>query len=321
MTLADHFQAAREEERTAAVLVRGLHKKFGSVQVLAGLNLTIKQGQIAGVLGPNGAGKTTLLNVVQGMIPFDLGEVSVHKLDVAREPSALRKLINVAMQPGALPPNLTPRELVDLYLKIYADRGDPGAVLATMELEHKGDERIGHLSAGQKQRVTIALALIGQPRLVLLDEPTSDLDPQSRLLVWQLLRDYVKARGCTIVLTTQQMDEAERLCDEVAILDGGTIVTKGTRRKLLEEHCPGIQLTFSANEKAIAYCRAQHAVALTEEKDGMRIRLSFGSTAAALSAMHDLMKLPDGGVADVHFHIPTLEDVFVKLTGRSLRGH
>ena len=214
--------------------VRNLRKAYGSVLAVDGLDLEVRAQECFGLIGPNGAGKTTTIEICEGLLERDSGEVDVLGQTWERDGPALRQRIGISLQETQLSEKLTVRELLSLFRSFYERPHDVGYVLAAVQLEDKASARIGALSGGQKQRLAVACALIGDPELLFLDEPTTGLDPQSRRQLWDVI-DRFRASGRSIVLTTHYMEEAERLCDRVAIVDHGNIIARGTPQQLIED--------------------------------------------------------------------------------------
>src|SRR5215471_2061769 len=205
-----------------AIVVAGLKKSYGSTRAVDGVSFDVGRGEVFGLLGPNGAGKTTTVETLEGYRTPDAGAVRVLGLDPVREARALRPRIGVMLQEGGLYPRLKPLELLRLFAAYYDDPESPEALLDTIGLRDSADTPVRRLSGGQAQRLSLACALIGRPEVVFLDEPTAGMDPHARATTWQLVED-MKARGVTVLLTTHAMDEAEHLCDRVAIIAGGKL--------------------------------------------------------------------------------------------------
>ena len=225
-----------------AIRVEKLRKTYGDVEALAGVTFEVRAGEIFGVLGPNGAGKTTLIEILEGLRLAESGAAAVLGVDVPKHLDSIRDRIGIAMQKMALPPLLTVQETVRLYAVIYPDSQRPDELIRSLGLEEKRHTLIRHLSGGQLQRLTVALALVGNPHILFLDEPTSELDPQGRRALWDLLLDPQQRAGRTVVLTTHQMDEAQHLCDRVAILDRGHVLAIGSPSDLIDQYCPRMTL-------------------------------------------------------------------------------
>lgn len=208
---------------TAMIEVRQLHKRYGDTVAVDDVSLTVDEGEIFGILGPNGAGKTTTVECVEGLRQPDGGTVRVLGLDPSRDRAEVTQVLGVQLQDARLPERLRVDEALDLYRAFYRDPADPGELLDALGLREVAGRRFGKLSGGQRQRLSIALALVGNPRVAVLDELTTGLDPRARREAWRLI-EAVRARGVTIVLVTHFMDEAERLCDRVAVIDAGRVV-------------------------------------------------------------------------------------------------
>jgi ABC-2 type transport system ATP-binding protein len=215
------------------IVARDLRKSYGSLRAVDGISFEVAPGEVFGILGPNGAGKTTTLEMIEGMRPIDSGHASVDGLDVAADPRAVKARIGIQLQASSFFDELNLTELLVLFGHLYHKKVDPRALLADVELAEKARSLVRTLSGGQKQRFSIAAALVNDPRVVFLDEPTTGLDPQARRHVWGLVT-AMRGRGHTVVLTTHYMEEAETLCDRVAIMDGGRIVALDTPDALVE---------------------------------------------------------------------------------------
>lgn len=304
-----------------AIDIRGLKKSYGDTVALDGIDITVRYGEVLGILGPNGAGKTTLMEIMEGLTTFDAGQVSVLGYDVGRNPESLRGKINVTMQGGALPPALQVGELLSLYLSIYNSSEPVSAILERVGLTQKSDSRIGRLSGGQRQRLALALALIGKSGLLMLDEPTSELDPQGRRLVWESIQNDVDAGQCTVIITTHQMEEAATLCDRVIILDQGKIIAAGTPQELVQTHCPGLTLVFKCDRKPDPDRLGIFAegASCSETREGVTLRVPCSDFTEAMAKAGAIRA--HGGLAfnQMAVETKTLEDVFLQLTGRILR--
>jgi ABC-2 type transport system ATP-binding protein len=225
MTLAD--------PSTPALRVQGLRKAYSDVVAVDGLDLQVDAGECFALLGPNGAGKTTTIEICEGLLPADSGDVEVLGRRWETDEKELRELLGIQLQDTQLSEKLTVDETLTLFQSFYRDARDVGEVIDQVELGEKRHSRVGGLSGGQKQRLAIACALVGNPQLLFLDEPTTGLDPVSRRQLWELISKF-QAEGKTIVLTTHYMEEAERLCDRVAIVDHGRLIAMGTPHDLIE---------------------------------------------------------------------------------------
>lgn len=218
----------------AIISVRDLVKKYGDFTAVNGLSFDVEEGEVFGLLGPNGAGKTTTLEIIETLREKTSGKVIVDGKDLDTQPNEIKKVIGVQLQAAGFYPNLNLRELVDLFAGLYNVKADPVALLRSVNLEDKAKNKFKELSGGQKQRFSIATTIINKPKIVFLDEPTTGLDPQARRNLWELIRE-LKASGTTIVITTHYMDEAEELCDRVAIVDSGKIISLNTPDHLIDD--------------------------------------------------------------------------------------
>ena len=303
-----------------AVRCRGLQKRYGDVVAVAGLDLEVRAGECFGLLGPNGAGKTTTVEILEGLLEPDAGEVEVLGMRWGRDAAALRQRLGIQLQETQLNEKLSVGEVVSLFRSFYARGPSPEAVIAMVGLEAKRTAWVGKLSGGQRQRLAVACALVNEPDLLFLDEPTTGLDPQSRRQLWTLLGEY-RTRGGTIVLTTHYMDEAQVLCDRVAIVDRGRVIALGSPRELIASLGAEHVIEFAVE--------GGQAVPLPRLRalDGVRdVRPSEGTTCVHASELHRVLPalletLAAEGLTLTQFatHQATLEDVFVAHTGRHLR--
>jgi ABC-2 type transport system ATP-binding protein len=308
-------------EPQAALVCRGLVKSYGAVKAVAGLDLEVRAGECFGLLGPNGAGKTTTVEICEGLNEPDAGEVSVLGQSWAGESLALRARLGVQLQETKFPEKLRVREVVALFRSFYPRGLSVNETLAVVQLQEKRDAYVKTLSGGQKQRLSLACALVGDPELLFLDEPTTGLDPQSRLQSWGIV-EGLRARGRTVLLTTHYMEEAEHLCDRVAIVDHGKLIALGTPRELMAslgaEHVIEFALEGGARPLPPELLRALPSVEGVAQEDG-RCRLTVREVHRTIPAL--LKALSDHGASfsQLTTHHATLEDVFVSLTGRTLR--
>ena len=301
----------------AVIAVSGLSKQYGALRAVDAVSLDVQQGEIFGLIGPNGAGKTTTMECIEGLRAPDAGRVSVLGLDPRRDTAALLPRMGVQLQEAQLQKRITVREAIDLWSALYRTQLDGYQLLEQLGLGGKSRARFMTLSGGQKQRLFIALALINDPEVVFLDELTTGLDPQARRAIWELVRG-IRERGKTVFLTTHLMEEAERLCDRVAIIDHGRIVDIDSPVGLVRRHCPERTLLIDTDDPGAADALA--AVA------GVSSCLREGPTVIVRAQGVDVMTgvircLADRRIAVTDFRtvVPTLEDVFLKLTGHSVR--
>ncbi len=303
-----------------ALAVRALHKRYSDVVAVGGLDLEVHPGECFGLLGPNGAGKTTTIEICEGLLTPDSGDVEVLGRRWSTDERELRQLLGIQLQETQLAEKLTVRETMGLFRSFY-DRGrEPEDVIALVQLEEKSRARVGSLSGGQKQRLALACALVGDPRLLFLDEPTTGLDPQARRQLWELIGE-LRAGGRTIVLTTHYMEEAERLCDRVAIIDHGRAIALGTPRELVETLGADHVVEFALGEVSSLSTDVLAALAGVRSVRGSdgSWALTVGELHVALPAILAEVERRGATLAELRTHSATLEDVFVSLTGRHLR--
>lgn len=316
---------AGEGERTV-MSARRLTKCYGRgdarSDALIGVDLDVREGEIVGVLGPNGAGKTTLVSILEGVIEADSGTAMVLGEDV-RDPDALTRIkprLGISMQHGVLPPLLKVVELLEFKRALYPVSRDTDELLERLGLETKRGAQYRHLSGGQQQRVVLAMALVGDPELMFLDEPTSQLDPQARRIVWDMLMEQRQRRNAGILVTTHQMEEAERFCDRVLILDHGKVIASGTPRTLIAAHCPERFLEFATSPQQDLTFLPTAEVGEPRGDGLMAVRIRDASLDAVLS---DLLRRHGSGelvLEELRVTSQTLEDVFIALTGRGIRA-
>ena len=306
-------------ERTdTAVRCRGLVKRYADVVAVNGLDLEVRRGECFGLLGPNGAGKTTTIEILEGLTSPDAGEVEILGSRWDRDGKALRERMGISLQETQLNEKLTVGETVRLFRSFYQQGRDPEGVLVKLSLDEKRNARVGKLSGGQKQRLAVACALVGDPELLFLDEPTTGLDPQSRLQLWQQVMDF-RAGGGTVLLTTHYMDEAERLCDRVAIVDRGQVIALGTPVELISSlHAANVIEFSSEPEMDEASLRALPGVTEPHRR-GPNWSLPVGSLAETVPVLLALVERSGAKLINLSTHRATLEDLFVSLTGRALR--
>ena len=308
----------------AILEVAGLHASYGRgdrrVQALAGVDLQVRAGEIFGLLGPNGAGKTTLLAVIEGLHRPDRGSVQVAGIDVLRRPQQVKPLLGIQLQHTALMDDLTAGELIQLYAALYAIFPTPADVerrLAEYGLAGQAGVFPRRLSGGQQQRLALALAQVNNPALVLLDEPSSALDPHARRAVWDLIR-HMQAEGKTVILTTHSMEEAEALCDRVAIVHEGRVIACGAPAELVAGLGAASRIVTDADlglEQALALEGVGKA-----GSDGRQLTIETHDLLRTLANLYTLAEAGGVRLGDITLRQPNLEDVFLQLTGRRLRG-
>jgi ABC-2 type transport system ATP-binding protein len=309
-----------------ALRVRGLSKSFGDIVAVDGLDLEVHPGECFGLLGPNGAGKTTTIEICEGLTHPDAGEVEVLGHAWHRDADELRQRLGIQLQETQLAEKLTVEETLRLFRSFYRRGRDIQDVIALVQLEEKRRARVGTLSGGQKQRLALGCALVGDPDLVFLDEPTTGLDPQARRQVWELV-EQLKRAGRTILLTTHYMDEAERLCDRVMIVDHGRNIALGTPRQLIAGLGAEQIVSFAVEQPVAGELDGAVLEAIaTAVRATQPARATDGGWELPVAATHEaipalLAELDRRGLplSELRTHLPTLEDVFVSLTGRALR--
>ncbi len=303
-----------------AVLCRGLVKRYGDVVAVDGLDLEIPPGECFGLLGPNGAGKTTTIEILQGLLVPDAGEVRVLGLTWAEHAAELRQRMGSQLQETKLADKLTVRETIRLFRSFYRRGTSEDEVLDIVQLREKAGTWVSKLSGGQRQRLAVACALVCQPDILFLDEPTTGLDPQSRRQLWDVILRF-RAGGGTILLTTHYMEEAERLCDRVAVMDHGRMLALGTPRELIAslgaEHVVEFALADGANLDPNRL-RSLPGVADLRGEDG-KTRLTVTRVHETVPALMQLLAERGAVLSELTTHHATLEDVFLALTGRHLR--
>ncbi len=305
----------------AALCVRNLRKAYKDVVAVDGLELEVRWGECFGLLGPNGAGKTTTIEICEGLTAADSGDVEVLGMRWNADAKELRQRLGIQLQETQLSEKLTVMETVRLFRSFFRRGPEAAAVIVLVQLGEKRKSRVGSLSGGQKQRLALACALVGDPDFLFLDEPTTGLDPQARRQVWELIEQF-KLAGRTILMTTHYMDEAERLCDRVAIMDHGKAIAAGTPRELIASIAAEQMVEFSAGGAA----QALDVSALRRIKGVREVHAENGSVRMQVTELHQavpalLDELDRQGVplTELRTHSASLEDVFVILTGRHLR--
>jgi ABC-2 type transport system ATP-binding protein len=304
-----------------ALRVANLRKAYKDVVAVDGIDLTVRSGECFGLLGPNGAGKTTTIEICEGLTEPDSGDVEVLGLRWASNAQALRQRLGIQLQETQLADKLTVAETLRLFRSFF-DRGPaPEDVIALVQLDEKRAARVSDLSGGQKQRLALACALVGDPDLLFLDEPTTGLDPQARRQLWDLIEEFKKA-GRTILLTTHYMDEAERLCDELAIMDHGKVIARGTPGALIAsigaEHLVELSTGDAAHAVDLPALRQVVGVRDARAENGT-IRIQATELHRAVPAVLEELRRQGIPLTELGTHSATLEDVFVSLTGRHLR--
>jgi len=301
----------------SVIQVAGLRKRYGSTVAVDDVSFEVYDGEIFGLIGPNGAGKTTTMECVEGVRSPDAGRISVLGMDPVRDVYALQQRVGVQLQEAHLQKRIKVREAVALWASLYRKTVDTDTLLGQLGLQDKRNAWFMTLSGGQKQRLFIALALINDPELVFLDELTTGLDPQARRAIWDLVRG-IRARGKTVFLTTHLMEEAERLCDRVAIIDHGRIVDINSPAGLIRRHCPQRTVILTTEDTtADEKLRALPGVEVTRNETGALV--VRGDAADLMTGVIACLADHRIRVTDFQTVVPTLEDVFLKLTGHTIR--
>jgi len=323
--VADLGTRAREQGDGPSLLLRGVRKAFADVQAVDGLDLEVPRGECFGLLGPNGAGKTTTIEMCEGLTTPDQGTVEVLGLNWHNGADSLRQRIGIQLQETQFPDKLTVEETLRMFRSFFKRGISVDESIRTAQLEEKRSSRVGGLSGGQKQRLAMACALVGDPELLFLDEPTTGLDPQARRHLWDLV-DGLKQAGRTIILTTHYMDEAERLCDRVAIMDHGKVIALGTPQQLIgtiggedivEFAVSGIEATGHGSVD-VAPLLAIPGVQSHRVDAGLH-QLSVSELHLAVPRIFAALNQQGLHLSEFRTHSATLEDVFVRMTGRNLR--
>jgi len=306
---------------TSEVLtVQNLTKAFGDVRAVNGLSFSVRRGEIFGFLGPNGAGKTTTLSMIEGIRLPDDGDIQIFGLDICKDTAQIKRRIGVQLQSTSLLADLTALEQVELFGRLYGraiNRPTALALLEQVDLAEKANTLPAKMSGGQQQRLALALALVNDPEIVFLDEPTAGLDPQARRALWELIRK-LRDEGRTIILTTHYMEEAEALSHRIAIIDHGELLALDTPGALIAQLEGLSAITISAPLPIEACKRLTGVQSLTQE--GELIRIQTNDIPGTIAALLDLAKETGVALTDLHVQQPSLEDVFLNLTGRNIRN-
>ena len=315
---------ANHGDSAPSLLLRGLRKAFGDVVAVNGLDLEVARGECFGLLGPNGAGKTTTIEICEGLTAADAGTVKLLGLDWHTGAEELRQRIGIQLQETQFPEKATVEETLRLFRSFYRRGISVDESIRTAQLEEKRGARVGTLSGGQKQRLAMACALVGDPELLFLDEPTTGLDPQARRHLWDLV-EQLKQAGRTIILTTHYMEEAERLCDRVAIMDHGRTIAQGTTQQLVAlvgaDHI--VEFAVAGRDTDLAQMNVALLTAIpsvqSHRVDAGLHQLSVSELHTAVPRIFAALEEQGLNLSEFRTHSATLEDVFVSLTGRTLR--
>jgi ABC-2 type transport system ATP-binding protein len=312
---------------TLAIRCTDLKKTYPGrppVEAVRGIDLEVRAGECFGVLGPNGAGKTTTIEMIEGLLPVSSGSIEVFGLAWGKHDDEIRQRIGISLQETRLAEKLSVLETITLFRSFYKQGVDPLAAMQAVSLESKAKAWVKTLSGGQKQRLAVACALVGDPDMLFLDEPTTGLDPQSRRQLWEIIRGY-RASGRTVMLTTHYMDEAEKLCDRVAVVDQGKIIALGSPRELIASLAGDHVIEFSLDELAIANSAMVLPAWLAEipsvkevRQEESRIALEVTEPHLAVPRLLERLSREGRTLTSLTTRHASLEDVFVKLTGRHL---
>jgi ABC-2 type transport system ATP-binding protein len=308
---------------TPAIRCAGLVKTYAGkppVEAVRGLDLEVARGECFGLLGPNGAGKTTTLEILEGLLDATAGSVEIFGLSWGRDDRAIRERIGISLQETRLSDRLSVRETLVLFRSFYRQGLHPDEAMERVSLQEKAEAWVEKLSGGQKQRLAVACALVGDPDLLFLDEPTTGLDPQSRRQLWDVIRG-IRASGRTVLLTTHYMDEAEKLCDRVAVIDHGKVIAQGPPAELIARlggaHVLDVALQDGRTPDLNALAGLPSVRSVREEAG--RVCLTVGEPHVALPALLESLRAGDFALSALNTRHVSLEDVFVTLTGRHLR--
>ena len=307
-----------DKTTTAQVVVRDLRKRYGDTRAVDGVSFTVHQGEVFGLLGPNGAGKTSTVEIIEGLRARDGGDVSVCGFDPATQADEVKQRLGVTLQATALPDKIQVREALTLFASFYRQHADVDELLKLVTLEEKATNQFDQLSGGQQQRLAVALALVNDPAVVILDEPTTGLDPQARRELHGVIAG-LKARGKTVILTTHYIEEAERLCDRVAIVERGKIIALDTPQQLIARSSGHSRIELrTAAAVELGQLRQLPFVESVSETNGA-YTLRSAAVARTLAELIKWLEAAGHELLDLHVTRPTLEDVFIELTGRRIR--
>ncbi len=302
-----------------AIHVTDVKKYYGATKAVDGISFAVRQGEIFGMLGPNGAGKSTTIEMIEGLRVPDAGAITVLGLQQPRQANAIKERIGIQLQTTALYPLLTVTEILDLFHTFFRGRQTiPTEDLIHMvNLEEKRATRSKNLSGGQQQRLSVALALVNDPDLIFLDEPTTGMDPQARRQLWDVVRD-LRGRGKTILMTTHYMEEAQELCDRIAIVDHGKILELDTPAALIHKFFQDVAIEFQDGSTDAATYQRLPGVTSATSSEG-RVTLHSTDVPQTMGALLAHVGTSGANFRDLNVRTATLEDVFLKLTGRALR--
>lgn len=294
-----------------AIVVRDLHKRYGSIQAVNGVSFTVRKGEIFGILGPNGAGKTTTIEILEGLRKRDRGHVEVLGLDPDRKPFELRERIGVQFQSTSIQPRMKVGEALELFSSFYRKKGDVHRIVEALGLKERLQSYFQDLSGGWKQRVTLALAILHEPEIVFLDEPSTGLDPQARREMWEMIKG-LKNGGKTVVLTTHYMEEAERLCDRVAMFAKGQLAACDSPKNLVARFMVSRCLVFESDDVQTEPLQTLSGVERVE-RDGSQLRVYCNDLQQVALQLFQLAHERQWKIEAFRFETGTLDDLFVEL--------
>jgi ABC-2 type transport system ATP-binding protein len=302
----------------AVVEVKDLVKTYGSIRAVDGISISVSRGEVFGMLGPNGAGKTTTMEIIEGLRTADSGAVRLLGMDVSRDIRAIKERVGVQSQHPALFPNLTVEESINFFRTLYKSSLPASDIIGLARLEESRKILYKNLSGGQQQRLSVALAFVNDPDVLFLDEPTTGLDPQARRAMWDVVETF-HGTGKTVVLTTHYMEEAQRLCDRVAIMDHGKVIALDSPRRMIEEHIKESAVQFKMTNYPGDEVLAGLTGVTKAIREGDEVILYTSDIPAAISALLLLTAARSATLSELYVRQATLEDVFLKLTGKRIR--
>jgi ABC-2 type transport system ATP-binding protein len=302
----------------SVVEVKDLVKTYGSIRAVDGISISVARGEVFGMLGPNGAGKTTTVEIIEGLRTADSGAVRLLGMDVSRDIRAIKERIGVQPQQPAIFPNLTVEEVINFFRTLYKTCLPAAEIIGLARLEESRRVLYRNLSGGQQQRLSVALAFVNDPDVLFLDEPTTGLDPQARRAMWEVVESF-HGTGKTVVLTTHYMEEAQRLCDRVAIMDHGKVIALDSPRRMIEQHIKESAIQFKMTNYPGDEVLAGLTGVTKAIREGDEVILYTSDIPAAISALLELAAEQSAALSELYVRQATLEDVFLKLTGKRIR--
>jgi len=304
-----------------SALLRGVTKRYGATIALSGVNLKVPNCGVTGLIGPNGAGKTTLLEILLGRRRPNEGEVFTLGVDPARHPTKIKRNISMMFQSVSLPPYSTTRELITLFCTCHNVPQKTGDFIDSIGLGNSQDKQVQTLSGGQKQRLALVLCLIGNPDLMILDEPTSSLDPQARRIAWRLIREHVSKPGKSVIMSSHSMEEAQMVCDQIAVIDGGRIQAIDTSQALIDQYAPGYNIKFKTKQICVELLEKAGFSLFVSHEDGedILIETKAENVHSIQTIVTSLESLLGNNISNLFIQPSTLDDVFLNITGHQIR--